>query len=236
MRCVNSSFPGLDVDGGFAELMVTRERNLVSCPEGLEPADVAPHADAGLTAYRAVKRARDVLQPGTVAVVIGVGGLGHVAVQLLKVMTAARCVVVEKSPVALQLAQALGADVSFSASKDVVGEVMEVTHGIGADVVFDFVGEDESPATGVAMTRAGGQYYVVGYGGQISVPAIEMISMEKSILGSQVGTFTELQELMQLVASGRLSLRIQRYSLSDVNQAIRDLANGKIVGRAVLVP
>ncbi len=236
MRCSAAVFPGLDIDGGFAELMVTRERNLVACPEGLDPVQVAPHADAGLTAYHAVKRALPRLPPGSVAVLIGLGGLGHVALQLLKTLTGAQCIVIEKRQSAIELARELGADTALLASGSTAEEMSDLTDGLGADVVFDFVGEGGTPDLGLAITAAGGQYFVIGYGGTVKVPTIDLVSQEKSIIGNQVGTFAELRELMQLVGSDRIHLNIRTYRLSEVNQAVRDLAAGEIDGRAVLIP
>src|SRR5918911_4376913 len=110
MHCVAGVFPGLFVDGGFADFLKTHARSVIKLPEGVEPKDIAAHADAGLTAYHAVKKAKDILYPGTTAVVIGAGGLGHIGIQCLKALTPAEIVVVDKSEAALELASNIGAD------------------------------------------------------------------------------------------------------------------------------
>lgn len=229
-------FPGLDCNGGYAELVCTSERNIVPLPRTLAPKDVAPYADAGLTAYRAVKKATRHLLPGETCVVIGAGGLGHIGIQCLKAMCAADVIVVDKSPASLALAEKSGADKLVLADGDEVAAVLELTGGQGAEAVIDFVGEKGTTAKGLAMTRAMGSYYVVGYGEDIKVPTVELIITEKSIIGNLVGTWAELTELMALADRGLVELATAEYRLSDADKALHDLNNGKIHGRAVLIP
>lgn len=236
MHCENGDFPGLTRDGGFAEYLLTKARNLVRLPEGVSPRAVAPHADAGLTAYHAVKRARRWLEPGDTVVLIGFGGLGHIALQLLHALAPVRVVVIDRSEQALTLARELGATATVQAQNDPVSEVRELTGGRGAAVVLDFVGEGNTPQQGLAMTRRGGAYFVIGYGGRLDVPTIELVDQEKTIVGNLVGTYAELVELMELVADGRVKLAITYYPLTQINQALRDLRDGRVKGRAVVVP
>src|ERR687886_2597236 len=126
MHCVAGVFPGLDSDGGFAELLKTNARAVVRLPEGVEPQDVAAHADAGLTAYHAVKKAAPQLYPGTRAVVIGAGGLGHIGIQSLKAITAAEIIVVDRSEEALDVAGRLGADETVVADGSHIDKVLEL--------------------------------------------------------------------------------------------------------------
>ena len=112
MHCLNGSFPGINRDGGFAELLKTSARSVIKI-DPLEPKDIAALADAGLTAIHAVKKAIPVLQPGTKAVVIGAGGLGHIGIQCLKAMTSAEIIVVDPSEQALALAGEVGADTTI---------------------------------------------------------------------------------------------------------------------------
>src|SRR5437588_12368203 len=123
MHCENGSFPGIDRDGGFAEFLHTSARSVVKLGEGLEPKDIAALADAGLTAIHAVKKAIPVLEPGTRAVVIGAGGLGHIGVQWLKAMTSAEIIVIDPSEKALALAGELGADHSVRVDGSQVRQV-----------------------------------------------------------------------------------------------------------------
>lgn len=236
MHCENGAFPGLTRDGGFAEYLLTKERNLVRLPDGVSPRAVAPHADAGLTAYHAVKRALRWLEPGDTVAIIGFGGLGHIALQILRAMAPVEVAVIDRSETALDLARDLGATAVFSALDDPVTRVREFTGGRGAAVVLDFVGEGPTPHQGIAMTRRGGAYFVIGYGGRLDVPTIELVDQEKAIVGNLVGTYAELDELMRLVASGRIELAVTYYPLDRVNQALRDLRDGRVKGRAVLVP
>ncbi|BDG60507.1 NAD(P)-dependent alcohol dehydrogenase [Caldinitratiruptor microaerophilus] len=236
MHCENGVFPGINRDGGFAQYLLVKERNLVRLPDGVEPREVAPHADAGLTAYHAAKKAVRVLEPGDHAVIIGMGGLGHIAFQVLRTLSPARIIVVDRSDLALSLAQELGAEYRVKGGDDAVREVLDLTGGRGAQAVLDFVGEGGSIEQGLAMTRNAGYYFVIGYGGTIRVPAIDMIFSEKNIVGNLVGTYTDLVELMTLAGEGRVRLATVHYRLDQVNQAIADLHGGRVKGRAVLVP
>ena len=233
MYCDNGLFPGLNADGGFASYLRTSERAIIKLTEGVEPADVAPYADAGITAYRAAKKAAKLLPPGSWAAVIGLGGLGHIALQSLYNLCAARVIVIDPSPTAQELARELGAE--HVLSENSVEEVRGLTKG-GVHVVIDFVGERGVEKQAVQMLCRGGTYIIAGYGGMIEVPTIDMIFSELSIVGSLVGNYTDLSELMALNAQGRVKLQTKRYSLEDINVAIDDLDHGRIKGRAVIVP
>lgn len=229
-------FPGLDCDGGYAEFICTSERNIVPLPRSLAPKEVAPYADAGLTAYRAVKKATRHLLPGESCVVIGAGGLGHIGIQCLKAMCAADVIVVDKSHASLALASKSGADQTVKADGNEVEAVLALTGGIGAEAVIDFVGEKGTTAKGLAMTRPMGSYYIVGYGEDIKIPTVDLIISERNIIGNLVGTWAELTELMALADRGLVELATAEYKLADANRALHDLNAGKIHGRAVLVP
>ncbi|MBP0582835.1 NAD(P)-dependent alcohol dehydrogenase [Labrys sp. LIt4] len=229
-------FPGLDCNGGYAEFLCTSERNIVPLPKTLAPKEVAPYADAGLTAYRAAKKATRHLLPGESCVVIGAGGLGHIGVQCLKAMCAADVIVVDKSDASLALAGKIGADKLVKADGNEVEAVLALTGGAGAEAVIDFVGEKGTTAKGLAMTRPAGSYYVVGYGEDIRVPTVDMVITEKNIIGNLVGTWAELVELMALADRGLVELTTVEYRLADANQALQDLNAGRIHGRAVLIP
>ena len=236
MYCENGRFPGIDSDGGFAEYLRVSERNLLPLSSGLEPKDVAPYADAGLTAYHAGKKAIKLLEPGQATVLIGLGGLGHIALQVLRALGADEIIAVDRSDGALRLSKELGADRVVKTSNKTVQEVLDLTHGLGAQVVIDFVAEGSTMDEGLAMTRKGGYYFVVGYGGTLKVPTIDLIFDEKSIIGNLVGTYSDLQELMTLAARGKVRLATRPYRLDQVNQAMTDLLNARIEGRGVLIP
>ncbi len=236
MHATDSRFPGINADGGYAEYLLSGERALIKLPRSLSPKDVAPYTDAGLTAYRAAKKASRHLLPGEFAAVIGAGGLGHIGIQVLRALCAAEIVVIDRSATALELAKQCGAHHTVLADDGMVDSVMALTGGRGAEAVIDFVGEGDAVARGIAMTRDGGSYYIVGYGGKIELPTLDMITSEKTIVGNLVGTYPELVELMALADRGLVQLTTREYRLADANQALHDLHHGQISGRAVLIP
>ncbi|MCA1189895.1 MULTISPECIES: NAD(P)-dependent alcohol dehydrogenase [unclassified Saccharopolyspora] len=237
VHCENSLFPGIDTDGGMAELLRTNARSVVKLDDGLEPAEVAALADAGLTAYHAVRKAVPLLHPGAHVVVIGAGGLGHIGLQSLVALTPAEITVVDRSPEALRLAEQLGAHHAVRADGGQVDAVRDITGGKGAEVVLDFVGENGTEADGIAMTRDAGSYFVIGYGGRLDVPTIDVISREINVVGNLVGSYLDLDELMTLTAQGKVSLRTRTYPLDAALDALDDLDSGRIPGgRAILVP
>jgi NAD+-dependent secondary alcohol dehydrogenase Adh1 len=236
MHCEANLFPGISTNGGFAERLKTNARAVVKLAPGVEPKDVAAHADAGLTAYHAVKKAADLLYPGTTAVVIGAGGLGHIGIQTLKVLTAARVIVVDRSEGSLELARECGADETVVADGKEVEVVRERTDGRGAEAVLDFVGEGGALEDSIAMLRDGGSHYVVGYGGVLSIPAIDIISTEISFVGNLVGSYNDLAELMTLEAEGKVKLHTSTYPLDAANDAMDDLDQGRLHGRGILIP
>jgi len=237
MHCEDLVFPGITTDGGFAEYLRTGERAIIKLPEGLEPRAIAPYADAGITAYRVAKRASKRLWAGTRCAVIGVGGLGHICTQVLRELCPTEVIAVDRSQAALDLAGTLGAHHLVNASDaDPVEAVMELTGGQGAHAVIDFVGEGPPCAQAVEMLRKGGIYWVVGYGGHVQVPAIDMIFSEIAVMGSLVGNYNELAELMTMAGQGRVTLRASEYPLDDINTAIHDLEAGRLQGRGVIVP
>jgi NAD+-dependent secondary alcohol dehydrogenase Adh1 len=236
MHCLNGSFPGIDRDGGFADFLLTSARSVVKLDPSFQPKDIAAHADAGLTAIHAVKKAIPILSPGTRAVVIGAGGLGHIAIQCLKAMTSAEIIVIDPSEAALALAREIGADQAIKVDGTHVDTVREMTNGLGAEAIIDFVGEKGAIEDGIAMVRDGGFYYVIGYGENISIPTIDVISREISFIGNLVGTYNDLAELMTLTAQGKVRLHTTTYSLDAINDAMADLDGGRLQGRGILVP
>jgi NAD+-dependent secondary alcohol dehydrogenase Adh1 len=238
MHCVNGSFPGIDRDGGFAHLLLTSARSVVKLDSSLQPKDIAALADAGLTAIHAVKKAIPVLGSGTRAVVIGAGGLGHIGIQCLKALTATEIIVVDPSAPALELARELGADhtVRVESGGSHVDTVKELTDGAGAEAIIDFVGEKGAIEDGIAMVQDGGFYYVIGYGENVNVPTIDIISREISFIGNLVGTYVDLEDLMTLTAQGKVALHTSTYPLDAINDAMNDLDQGRLQGRGILVP
>ncbi len=236
MHCLNGAFPGIDRDGGFADFLQTSARSVVKLDPSLDPKEIAALADAGLTAIHAVKKAIPVLSPGTRAVVIGAGGLGHIGIQCLKAMTPAEVIVIDPSEAALRLAREVGADHTVLVDGTHVEKVRDMTDDLGAEAIIDFVGEKGAIEDGIAMIRDGGFYYVIGYGENIDIPTIDVISREISFIGNLVGTYTDLSELMTLTAQGKVTLHTSTYPLDAINDAMADLDQGRLQGRGILVP
>src|SRR4051812_11386440 len=237
MHCTSSSFPGLSHDGGMAEYLLTSARACVKLDPATQPKDVAALADAGITAYHAVRKAIPLLYPGTTCVLIGAGGLGHIGIQCLAALTATRIIVVDRNPDALKLAEQLGADHTVVADGSHVEAVKNLTEaGTGADVVLDFVAEQGAENEGFAMTRPAGSYFVIGYGGELRIPTLDVISTERNIIGNIVGTYNELAELMVLAQAGKVTLHTKTYPLEAAAEALQDLDAGRVRGRAILVP
>jgi NAD+-dependent secondary alcohol dehydrogenase Adh1 len=220
----------------MAQVLRTSARSVVKLPSLVRPDDVAALADAGLTAYHAVKKAVPLLHPGTTCVVMGAGGLGHIGIQCLRALTATRIVVLDPNEEALALARGWGADETVLVDGTHIARVRDITGGNGAEVVLDFVGERGAERDSWAMTRRAGSHYVIGYGGTIELPAIDVISTERNVIGNLVGSYNDLAELMALASTGKVRLLTRTYPLDAVNEAMDDLEAGRLRGRGILVP
>jgi NAD+-dependent secondary alcohol dehydrogenase Adh1 len=236
MHCIQSTFPGLSHDGGMAEYLLTSARACVKLEPQTRPEDVAALADAGITAYHAVRKAIPLLYPGTTAVLIGAGGLGHIGIQCVAALTGAKIIVVDRNPDALKLAEQLGAHHTVVADGGQIDAVKDLTDGRGAEVVLDFVAEQGAEHDGFQMTGRAGSYFVIGYGGTVTIPTLDIISTERNIVGNIVGTYNDLVELMVLAQAGKVTLHTRTYPLDDAVEALADLDAGRIRGRAILVP
>jgi NAD+-dependent secondary alcohol dehydrogenase Adh1 len=236
VHCEASAFPGIDTDGGMADYLETSARSVVKLAAGVEPAAVAALADAGLTAYHAVKKAVPLLHPGSTCVVMGAGGLGHIGIQCLRAMSATSIVVLDPNEQALGLTRDWGADQTVVVDGRHVDRVLDLTDGKGAEVVLDFVGERGAERDSWTMTRRAGSHFVIGYGGRIDVPAIDVISTERNVIGNLVGSYNDLVELMALNAAGKVTMLTHTYPLDAVNEAMDDLDAGRLRGRGILVP
>jgi NAD+-dependent secondary alcohol dehydrogenase Adh1 len=236
MHCINSEFPGLSRDGGMADYLLTSARACIKLDPQTQPKDVAALADAGITAYHAVRKAIPLLYPGTTCVVIGAGGLGHIGIQCLAALTATRIIVVDRHPDALKLAEQLGAQHTVLADGGQVDAIRELTDGGGANVVLDFVAERGAENDGWEMTGETGSYFVIGYGGELHIPTLDIITTERNIIGNIVGTYNDLAELMVLAEGGKVTLHTRTYPLDAAPEAFADLDAGRVRGRAILVP
>ncbi|BCL16588.1 NAD(P)-dependent alcohol dehydrogenase [Micromonospora sagamiensis] len=229
---------GLGLDGGMAEyLLVPSARHVVPLPDGMDPVQAAPLTDAGLTPYHAVRRSWAKLPPGSTALVIGVGGLGHVGVQILKATTAARVIAVDTRDEALALARECGADLTLRSESDPVAEIRAATpRDRGVDVVLDFVGVDATLRLGAASARTLGDLTVVGIGGGTLPVSFFSVPYELSIQTTYWGSRPELSEVLDLGVRGLVRPKTSTFGLDEAVDVYHRLREGKVAGRAVIVP
>ena len=239
MHCTGGAFfPGFDgTHGGYAEYLRTNVRAVVPLAPGTDPASLAPFADAGITAYHAVKRVLPKIHPGTTVVVLGVGGLGHFGVQIVKALSPARVIALDTNAERLDFARKLGADEAFQSGQDGgVSAVRDATGGAGADIILDFVGEHGTPDTALKMLHRGGTYSQIGYGGELSIRTVDLLLGEFTLVGNIVGSYTDLAELMELNHQGKVTIRAKQFPLEEAADVLQQLNEGRIEGRAVLIP
>lgn len=232
--------PGLGPPGGMAEFMAVPTRYLVPLGD-LDPVSAAPLADAGMTPYHAIRNSLDVLSSGTIAVVIGVGGLGHLAVQILRRLTPASIVAIDIAAERLIAARHYGADKCFQTNDDTVGAVLELAGGRGAEAVFDFVGNQQTVELATAIVAPDGVCQLVGIGGgQVPIAAEPRFGQGwpygATLRTSYGGTKSDLLACVALAAQGQLSVEVDAFPLVEAITAFHRLEHGKINGRAVLIP
>ncbi|MGC8622255.1 MAG: NAD(P)-dependent alcohol dehydrogenase [Caldisphaera sp.] len=242
MFCTEKPYmPGFDTDGGYAEYLKTKIRALLVLPTTLSREKLikmAPLADAGITAYHAIKRISNHISPGSYVAIIGAGGgIGHIALQMLKSMTPAKIIALDKNDKGIKLAEKLGADFSVESGKDGgLKSIFEITKGVGADIVLDLVGEGDVTNIAIKMTKKQGILSIVGYGGSFTESTFDIINREITIMGNLTGTYSEFQEMVDLYLEGKLTIEGPVYQLRDANKALEDLSSNKYIGRAILVP
>jgi propanol-preferring alcohol dehydrogenase len=231
--------PGLGVDGGMAEYISVPSRHAVPLGD-LDPVDAAPLTDAALTPYHAIARSRDRITPSSTVVAIGVGGLGHMALQILRATSGATIVAVDTDEGRLEQAGHLGAQHLLGSDAKTAAAIMAITNGVGADVVFDFVGVEATLATAAASIGSNGQITAVGLGGgEIpfrSEPLPMNLPWGTTISRPYGGTRRDLQEVVALAQKGEIEVHMERFGLDDAASALDRLERGDIAGRAVLVP
>lgn len=227
---------GLGLDGGMAPLMRVPDARLLVPLGDLEPAHAAPLTDAGLTPYHAIARSRHLLVPGSTAVVIGAGGLGHMAVQILRAISPATIVAVDQSEAALALAKDIGADHVVLSGPDAQAEVMAATKGRGAELVLDIVGVDATLALAAAVVGQLGDLAIVGIGGGTLPISFFGIPYEASVATTYWGTVPELHEVIALAQRGLIRPTVHTVALDDALDGYRRMARGEVEGRLVVVP
>lgn len=228
--------PGLGSPGAMAEyLVVDNARHLVPLGD-LDPVRNVSLTDAGLTPYHAIKASLGKLVPGSVAVVIGAGGLGHVGIQILRAISPATVVALDVGEDKLALAKDVGAHHAFLSDTSAVEEVRALTGGNGAHAVFDFVGIQPTMDLGQAMIRVGGDQVLVGVGsGSLPVGMLDK-PYEASVRSPYWGYRSELFEVLELARAGAVHVATEVFSLDDAPLAYEKLHAGELRGRAVIVP
>jgi propanol-preferring alcohol dehydrogenase len=227
---------GLGLDGGMAEYMLVPSARFLVPIDDLDPVRAAPLADAALTPYHAISKARDRLVPGSTAVVIGCGGLGQMAIQLLAVTTGTRIVAVDTDDHKLEAARSFGANVVVRSDAGALEALRKATGGIGAELVLDMVGSDATLALGAKALRMEGRLVIVGLAlGKLQVDFFSL-PYGAEVATSYWGTQPELIELVALARAGRIRMDVETFPLDRALEAYERLRRGEIRGRAVIVP
>jgi alcohol dehydrogenase, propanol-preferring len=233
--CEEGEFIGFDQDGAYVEYMLVESPRYLFPMSGLSLDEGAPLACAGITAYHAVKaKTLPALRPGDYAVIVGVGGLGHIAIQLLKKMSTCPIIAVDVRRRSLTLAEKLGAEQTILAGKSMAAQILKVAKkGVGA--VIDFVGSTSTLTASYDVLRAGGRLVVVGAAaGHLSVDSGSTNGRE--VHGSLSGSLSEMKELMEMARRKQFRVMVKAYPLEHVNEVLKMLEEGRVEGRAVLNP
>lgn len=227
---------GLGRDGGMAEYMLVPAARLLLPLGGLDPHEAAPLGDAALTPYHAIKRSLPLLVPGSTAVVIGVGGLGHMAVQLLRELSPARVVAVDSAADKLALAREVGAEAALAPGAETAEQIRELSGGRGAELVLDVVGADETLALAAAVARFESHLTVLGLAGGTLPFAFGAVALECQVSLPYWGSAVELLEVLELARAGRIRAHVERFPLERAPEAYEKLRRGELAGRAVICP
>jgi alcohol dehydrogenase, propanol-preferring len=243
--CGNGRWPGFGEYGGYSEFVpIPSYRYLIKIDKkyNLKPEELAPLTDAGVTTYRAIKKVKNMLEPGKSIAIIGLGGLGSYAIQYAKILSSSSTILAfGRNDDKLDLAKQNGADhvinIKDKKLEDVHEEVNNATGRKEIDVVIDLVGTEESISMGFSMLAIAGTYVSVGLiGNQIKIPLFPFVAREYQYYGSFWGNYNDLREVMELAKKGLIKHHIQKFDLSEVNDAHSLLREQKILGRGVLIP
>ncbi|GAB2927135.1 NAD(P)-dependent alcohol dehydrogenase [Streptomyces mayteni] len=228
--------PGLGAPGAMAEFLLVNDARFLVPLDGLDPVTSVPLTDAGLTPYHAVKRSLPKLRPGSTAVVIGAGGLGHVAIQLLRALTPSRVIALDVSEEKLALARSVGAHETVLSDQRAADRVRELTGGLGAEAVFDFVGAQPTVTTAGAVAAVEADVAIVGIAGGALPVGINTTAFDVAVTAPYWGSRGELGEVLALARSGAVEVRVETYGIDEAPMAYERLHAGKVNGRAVIVP
>ncbi|TKJ28347.1 NAD(P)-dependent alcohol dehydrogenase [Blastococcus sp. CCUG 61487] len=228
--------PGLGAPGALAEYVIVDDvRHLVPLGD-LDPVASVSLTDAGLTPYHAIKASLGALPAGSTAVVIGVGGLGHVGIQILRAITGATVIALDISEEKLKLAREVGAHRALPSDEHAVESIRSLTGGTGAQAVFDMVGTAPTLEIARQSVATNGVIQIVGIGGAVLPTGFFSTPMGASVRAPYWGTRSELMEVLDLARAGAIHVETERYTLDQAPEAYRKMHEGTIRGRAVVVP
>lgn len=228
--------PGLGAAGAMAEYMIVDDpRHLVPLGD-LDPVKNVSLTDAGLTPYHAIKKSLPKLVAGSTAVVIGAGGLGHVGIQILRALSGAQIIALDVNDEKLAFAREVGAHQTLLSDENAASSIKEMTNGLGADAVFDFVGAQPTVKIAGAAVATEGDLTIVGIGGGALPVGYGSIANDVAVRVPYWGSRSEFLEVLELARTGAINVEVETYSLDEGPQAYERLHNGKIRGRGVIVP
>lgn len=237
-RLMPSATPGVSVNGGMADYVVVPATALVPAGD-LDPAFAAVLSDAGIVPYHSINAAKDLLRPGSVAVIIGIGGLGQFAVEILREISGARIIALDVKEEALAAVRDKVDHTFMSNDPQVAERVLEVAGGYGADFVLDLVGNNATLELAGAIVAPYGAIRVPGLSdGVFEFETSQMatsLPWGASLTRPYSGTHQDLHDLVALARTGRIQANLTRYDFDQALQAFDDLDAGKINGRAVIV-
>ncbi|UFU03052.1 NAD(P)-dependent alcohol dehydrogenase [Ruania suaedae] len=228
--------PGLGSDGAMAEYVLVRDqRHLVPLGD-LDPVRNVALTDAGLTPYHAIVGSLAKLTPGTVAVVIGAGGLGHVAIQILRALTPATVIALDIDDDKLDLAREVGAHHVFTSDEDAPERIRDAVDGAKVAAVFDFVAAQPTVDLGLSLLGTESDLVLVGVGATKADVGMLARPYDSTIRSPYWGSRSELMDVLRLARAGQVSVEVETFSLDEAPQAYHRLHEGTLRGRAVVVP
>lgn len=230
--------PGIGSPGGMAEYIAVKSRHLDPLGD-LDPVTSAPLADAGLTPMHNINSVRDRLAADATVVLIGLGGLGHLALQILRATTGSRIIALDTDQGKLDYASSHGADIVLPSDAEAAEAILDLTSGRGADVVLDVVGVQPTVDLSTSVVAGGGAIRFIGLGGgsfPYAAQSTEILPWGVDIQRAYGGTRSDMREVIALARDGKIGVEVKKYPLDNAVQAFEDLEAGKIPARAVLVP